>query len=213
MERYGEKPKKFTKAWFEYVWDYYKLHIIIGLIVIVAIVYTWIAITTAEKYDLYICIAGEYSISDTSKEKIKDSLKDKISDINGDGAVTIQILDYSIPQNYSDAEYAAAMQQKLDLELQAGDSFIFVVSKDNADRIAATPAMEGLFESSGKLNNKENENKYFAPADNSDFLKNAGIPFNDLYIGVRNFTYNEGNEEDVAHRANALIAAKSILGN
>ena len=28
MEKYGVKPQRFTKAWFEYVWDYYKIHII-----------------------------------------------------------------------------------------------------------------------------------------------------------------------------------------
>ena len=27
MEKYGVIPKKFTAAWFEYIWEYYKIHI------------------------------------------------------------------------------------------------------------------------------------------------------------------------------------------
>ena len=54
MEVYGEKPKRFTAKWFEYVWEYYKMHIIITLLVIVAVVYTWIAIASATKYDFYL---------------------------------------------------------------------------------------------------------------------------------------------------------------
>ena len=59
MERYGEKPKRFTREWFEYVWEYYKIHIIVTILVIAAVVYTWVSIATRPYYDLYVCFAGE----------------------------------------------------------------------------------------------------------------------------------------------------------
>lgn len=213
MERYGEKPKKFTSAWFGYVWEYYKVQIILVIIAIAAVVYTWIAIKSEPHYDLYVCIAGDKLISDEAKENLKEELKNNISDTDGDGEITIQILDYSVPDNYDDSEYSNAMKTKIDLELQAGDSFIFIVSESQAKEIEENPAVEGLFAEPSDLDGKESDNKYFAKAENSSVLKNAGIPYNDLYVGVRNFTHSEGDEEDTAQRNNALNAAKSILGN
>ena len=102
MEVYGEKPKRFTSAWFEYVWEYYKIHIIVTLLVIIAVVYTWIAISSATKYDFYLCIAGDKYITDENKEDLKEVLKDKITDINGDGEINIEILDYSTSSEIKD---------------------------------------------------------------------------------------------------------------
>ena len=213
MEVYGEKPKRFTSAWFEYVWEYYKIHIIVTLLVIIAVVYTWIAIASATKYDFYLCIAGDKYITDENKEDLKEVLKDKITDINGDGEINIEILDYSTSSEIKDIEFENAMKTKLELELQAGDSFLYIVSKKVADDLVANPAANDFFEKPENLSGKESDNKYFARAEESVVLKDAGIQYNDLYVGVREFTYSEGDEEDVAKRNNAIEVAKYILGN
>lgn len=213
MEVYGEKPKKFTSAWFEYVWEYYKMHIIVTLLVIVAVVYTWIAISSATKYDFYLCIAGDKYITDENKEKLKEAFKGQITDINGDGEVNIEIFDYSTSSEVKDIEFENAMKTKLELELQAGDSFLYIVSKNVADDLVANPAAYDFFEEPKNLSGKESDNKYFAKAEESTVLKEAGIPYNDLYVGVREFTYSEGDEEDVIKRNDAIKVAKYILGN
>ena len=213
MEVYGEKPKRFTSAWFEYVWEYYKIHIIVTLLVIVAVVYTWIAIASATKYDFYLCIAGDKLITDESKENLKEAFKEKITDINGDGEINIEILDYSISSEFKDIEFENAMKTKLELELQAGDSFLYVVSQKVADDLVANPAANDFFEEPKNLSGKESDNKYFARAEGSVVLRDAGIPYNVLYVGVREFTYDEGDEKDILKRNDAIEIAKYILGN
>ena len=213
MEVYGEKPKRFTAKWFEYVWEYYKMHIIITLLVIVAVVYTWIVIASATKYDFYLCIAGDKLITDENKENLKEALRGKINDINGDGEINIEILDYSTPSKIKDVEFEKAMNTKLELELQAGDSFLYMVSKNVADSLVANPAANDFFENPKNLSGKESDNRYFAKAEDSAVLKDSGIPYNDLYVGVREFTYYEGDEKDVLNRNNAIEVAKYILGN
>lgn len=213
MEVYGEKPKRFTPAWYEYVWEYYKMHIIITLLVVVAVIYTWTAISSATKYDFYLCVAGNKLITDENKEKLKEELKDKITDINGDGEINIEILDYSTPSEIKDIEFENAMKTKLELELQAGDSFLYILSKDVADELVANPAAKDFFEKPKNLSGKESDNKYFAKAEESEVFKNAGIDYDDLYVGVREFTYSEGDEKDILKRNNAIEVAKYILGN
>ena len=47
-------------------------------------------------------------ITDENKEKLKESLKEKITDINGDGEINIEILDYSISSEFKDIEFENA---------------------------------------------------------------------------------------------------------
>lgn len=212
MEKYGKIPDKFTRAWFEYVWEYYKIHIIVTLLVIIAIVYTWIAIATRTYYDLYVCFAGDYALSEDSRDYLTEELKKNIPDINGDDKINVYICDYTVPENFDDNDYIRAMQQKFHLELQAGDSFLFVVPESTAYELVANPSLTGHFESPLDWCGQESNNEYFIKAENSTLLRDAGILYDDLYIGVRNFTFTEGNEDDTAQRENAIKAANFILG-
>lgn len=213
MEKYGKIPDKFTAAWFEYVWEYYKIHIIVTLLVIAAVVYTWIAIATRTYYDLYVCFAGDHAISSESKEKFTETLKENATDINGDGEINVYICDYTFPEDFDDTDYIHAMNQKFHLELQAGDSFVFIVPETTASQLVVNPSLVGLFESPADWCGKESNNKFFIKIENSSALKDAGILYDDLYMGVRNFTYAEGDEDDKAQRENAIKAANFILGN
>ena len=213
MEKYGEKPKRFTAARFEYVWDYYKIHIIVGILLIIAVVYTWIAISSQTYYDLYVCFSGDYYISKESQEKLTEALKSSVSDINGDGEINIYIADYSVPKNFDDVEYISAMKTKFHLELQTGDTFVFILPPTDATTLTLDPQLVGLFDSPKSWGNKNSDNAYFAKIENSDVFQHSGILYKDLYIGVRNFRTNEGNEEDKKQRENAISAANFILGN
>lgn len=212
MERYGVKPKKFTAAWFDYVWEYYKLHIIAVVLIVAAIIYTVIAFSTRTYYDFNICFAGETLLTDESKQKLSDVLKENLKDVNGDGEINIKIDDYSIGKNTQDGEYIAAMQTRLYLELQAGEAYIFVLSEDNAWRLKNDSATEGLFDDASNWaeNGKEGE---YVKIEESKILNDAGILYENSYIAVRNFIYDEGNDEDQIQRENAIDAANVILAN
>lgn len=213
MEVYGEKPKKFTAAWFSYVWEYYKIHIIVCILIVAAVIYTVIALNSVTGYDLYVCISGNNTISKESQEKLSEALKASVSDINGDGEINIKIFDYSVPDNYDDIEYTNSMNQKFHLELQAGDSFLYIVPKESADRLVNNSTVTGAFEDPKSWSGRESDNIYFAKAYNSEVFKNAGIVYDNFYIGVRNTNSYHDSDEDKAQRKNAVSAANFILGN
>ena len=52
MEKYGTVPKRFTKAWWEYFWEYYKLHVIVSVVVISMIGISAHQLLTNPKYDV-----------------------------------------------------------------------------------------------------------------------------------------------------------------
>lgn len=208
MERYGEKPKKFTAKWYGYIWEYYKIHIIVFLAIIAAVIYTWVAIASRTYYDLYICFAGDEMITQESKEKLKGELKEYIKDVNGDGEININILDYTISDSFDDIEYVSAMESKLYLELQAGDSYLYIMPEEKAAQLTNDSMLEGLFDESWQESGK---NECFSKIEGSGVFAESGIVYNDLRIGIKNFTVRQGDEEDMAQRQNAIDAAKHIL--
>ena len=212
MEKYGVKPKKFTAAWFDYVWEYYKLHIIAVVLIVVAVIYTVVAISTRTYYDFNICFAGDVLMTEESKQKLSDLLKESLQDVNGDGEINIKIDDYSVGKNMQDGEYMAAMQAKFYLELQAGEAYIFVLSEDNAWKLKNDSAIEGLFDDASNWAKDEKKGDY-VKIEESKILKDAGIIYENSYIAIRNFIQNEGNEEDQLQRKNAIDAANVILAN
>ncbi len=210
MEKYGEIPKKFTAKWFEYIWDYYKWHIIVTLAVIAAAAYTWHSIATRTFYDLTVCFAGDNLISEQADERLCDMLSEVIDDINGDGEKNVKIIQ-NIIGNTDDYEIAMAVEQKFQLELLAGDSYLYIISKERADSLVNNSSAEGLFEETEGWCGRSGENEFFIAVEESEALKNAGVIYNGLYAGVRNFVAGRDDETEQGFRSNALLAAQAIL--
>lgn len=208
METYGKKPEKFTREWFEYVWEYYKIHIIVAILLIAAVVYTWVSIATRPYYDLYVCFAGETLLEDNTKEMLSRELKNYAEDVNGDGKVQVKILDYSVPDSFDDQQYAQAMDTKLYLEFQAGDAYVFVMPKKKADVIANDAAVDGVFSESSVWSGNAEDNNIFAVAGDDGVLGKCGM--SGFYIGVRN-DMSKNDKAKIQHD-NAESAAKAMLG-
>ena len=58
MEKYGEIPKRFTKKWWEYFWDYYKIHTIATIAIVVAVASTISQCVNKIDYDLSLVTTG-----------------------------------------------------------------------------------------------------------------------------------------------------------
>ena len=211
MEKYGVKPQRFTKAWFEYVWDYYKIHIIVGLVLLAAIIYTVIAINSKKEYDLTVAFATNQQVTDEAKEKLTGELKEIAKDIDGDGEINVAIFDYPYISDYDDIEYKRALEEKFHLDLQAGETFLYVISKDVLDDLKYRSEIEGLFATPSEWAENAESDGDFAAVLDSMILNSSGITEDNLYIGVRNFRYSEKPEKDGAKRDNAIFAAKEIL--
>lgn len=211
MEKYGVKPERFTKAWFEYVWDYYKIHIIVGLVLLAAIIYTVIAINSKKEYDLTVVFATNQQVTDEAKKSLTGELKKIAKDINGDGEINVAIFDYPYISDYDDIEYKRALEEKFHLDLQAGETFLYVISKDVLDDLKYRSEIKGLFTTPSEwVENAESDGEFVATLD-SEILKNSGIIEDDLYVGLRNFRYSESEEKDGPKRLNAKRAAIAIV--
>lgn len=63
-EKYGTIPKRFTKDWWSYFWDYYKVHTLVTVGIIAAIIITIIQVRSTPKYDLYVTYVGDMYLTD-----------------------------------------------------------------------------------------------------------------------------------------------------
>ena len=66
MEKYGTIPPKFTKEWWEYFWDYYKVHTICTVAAIVIIVSTIVQCANSPEYEVEFRLFGQNKFSWTS---------------------------------------------------------------------------------------------------------------------------------------------------
>ena len=76
MEKYGEIPKRFTKEWWSYFWDYYKWHVIGGAVVLAMIIITAVQLMSKVAYDEIVTYIGEASYSDSAVEDIAERMSE-----------------------------------------------------------------------------------------------------------------------------------------
>lgn len=179
MEVYGTKPKRFTKEWWEYFWDYYKIHTIATAIIII-----FIGITISEcahriNYDLQIDYISENQISDKAVNALTSLIEENIDDIteNGKPEAYVTYLDMG---EHGDPQYTQAMFAKYSVEMGYTESFVFLVSKKYADQLSE----EGIFEEASTWTSIPSYNGYCVSLEDCEILKEIGIDTSDLYVGV-----------------------------
>ncbi len=125
-EKYGTVPPKFTKAWWGYFWDYYKIHTIVIAFLIIAVVTTAVQCATKEKFDLTMTYAGKLSYDTEATEKVEALCEPFIEDVdaNGEKNIFFQVMTISGEKGFEEYDYA--LTTKLQLEYQLENSFIFM---------------------------------------------------------------------------------------
>ncbi len=203
MEYYGPKPKKFTKEWWPYFWDYYKWHTIAVAAAVIAIVSTVVQVANQDRYDGSFVCAGDVAFPMEYADKFESYIEEAVDDIdsNGEKAVLFEQLTFS--ENDVDAQYSAAMRMKFDLKLQTNESFAFIMDKNLAEKTLASPDTEGCFATTDEwLTEKvSEENIYYSDGKpyaikltNSAILKNMGFKGDDFYAVLR-YNYDKSDEE------------------
>ena len=175
MEVYGTKPKRFTKEWWEYFWDYYKIHTIATAIIII---FTGITISECAhriNYDLQIDYISENQISDEAVNALTILIEENIDDIteNGKPEAYVTYLDMG---EHGDPQYAQAMFSKFAVEMGYTESFVFLVSKKYADQLSE----EGIFEEASNWTSIPSYNGYCMSLENCEILEEIGIDTSDL---------------------------------
>ena len=218
-EKYGTIPPKFTVAWFDYVWTYYKWHIIIPLAVILFTLVTMYQCTHRPQYDAELIYAGHVVFSDDQTDEIPLGLARYVDDVNGDGEQTVffQQINFSDEPGTEEMDYN--MQMKLDLQFQRGETFLFMYDKYETDIMIARESAELIYlpvtewadtmPDADKLYSKDGV-PYAVSLANNHKIKDIGINTDDIYLTLR-INYSDG--EDIALKydnakklANALIS-------
>lgn len=116
---------KKTVYWFKNYFYYYKIRVIIALIVI-AIALLAIFGVKNENYDykIYLCL------SENTSSELLHSVQNAASlyakDINGDGKANVQVIDLSYSVTSADTQNAQSKAVLLAGEMQAGGNYVFI---------------------------------------------------------------------------------------
>lgn len=210
-EKYGEKPRRFSAKWFEYIWNYYKWYIAAVIAAALFAVITLHEIKSTPGYDVTLTIAGDYLYSDSDVEKIKSIINSAGEDVNGDGSITSDV--YQMVY-VGDSTVDTAYDTKLALSLQESDMLLYLMDKERFDRIIEqsfgdelfTPIEEwygggadggDLYYSDGKA--------YGVKVLSGSVFKENGLTEGDLYIAVRK-NYRSSEKTQKLYKACKRIA-------
>lgn len=151
MEVYGVKPKKFTKAWWGYFWEYYKWHTIGLLFASILIINTVAQCVTQVKYDLQIDFITEHGIIPEQEEMLVELIEENIEDATGNGEIDAFVL--SLNMTEGDPQMVQALSTKLFVELGYSESYVFIMSKKYADMISEHEIFENTDTWAGDMAN------------------------------------------------------------
>ncbi len=218
MEKYGTIPPKFTKEWWSYFWEYYKIHTISAIAALLLVGMTVYQCETQTKYDLSISYIGTTPISEESEEKLKEQIAPSIDEITGNKNIDIFLMTYGIDMGSTDntsAEYAYALNVKFMAELQSGTTDIYIMSKSNAEKNSGyTDCFIDITTLSGSddVVRDETGKAVAVSLKDSRILKNSGIDSSDMYLMVRDlFEKNKDSKEYILNHENSLKAATLLL--
>ena len=225
MEKYGTVPKRFTKLWWEYFWDYYKWHTISVAFVSILILVTAVQCATQVKYDMTITVAGDKYLSEDIQSQLSGELGEVIEDCdeNGERNVFLQMLDFSDNSMNQDPQYMMAMSTKLMIEFTAGETFLFVLSEDIMNQYLNQDGAENLFipvsewtdeELSDELLKKSGGVAYGVNLKDSGYFKEKNVDMTDMYLVLCTFRADskKGAEQEIqlenSKKAAAFLAKR-----
>ncbi len=121
-------PKeKLQNIWFHYKW------LIIGTVfaaIVLAVMITQCA--TKPKYDLEVIFYTYEAASDKNLQKLGDYLEQYCEDIDGDGKVSIQVINCSVNKDSSDVQYQSTIQQKFNALLSADPKALLIICDEKS---------------------------------------------------------------------------------
>lgn len=217
-ERYGVIPKKFTREWFDYVWTYYKWHIIIPIGVVIFAAVTLYQCTHRVQYDCNIYYAGEKVFTEKQVQGIESAMAEHIDDINDDGERLFDFQQINFNNEKGTEEMDYNLQMKLDLQLQTRSSHLYLFDKTEVDLMLARESVDLVYEPvDGWAMAMPSEDKlytvdgtaYAVYVGGCERMKALGINTDDLYLVL--CRHNDGKASD-AEYANYVKLANYLIG-
>lgn len=226
MEKYGEIPKRFTKKWWEYFWDYYKIHTIATVIAVVAVASTVSQCVNKINYDLSLVTVGLPLLNTEKDVALCAEFAEFADDIDQKDGTNAFITQIPIGVEGQDPEYEMTLMQNFMIELGFGEGYIYFFSAESADSYlnrddvadsfmpVAEWGVDGI-DMTDKAKFKLYMGEPFAMSmEGNSLLESAGIDTSDCYMMMRYPRYNEKDDDMALKRfENARKAAWEIIAN
>ena len=218
-EKYGEIPKLFTKKWWEYFWDYYKVHTIVVLFVLMMAGVTIYQAATAPDYDFNVAYAGAYNLVDENAELLRQKMSEYVTDSDGDGKDGVAFNRISFVEGMEDPQVEYASITRMQLEVTDENTVLYIFDDTKASYYIGIPEMDGVFLETGEwLDSEISEDRlymsdgkaYAVSLKGSKLLEECGINSDNLYVAVRNYVEEPDGQlkekiADAKNIANAIV--------
>lgn len=122
-------------------WYYYKMHTIIGAVIALALIIGCAQCAARVEPDYKILLAVDDTVTDEIIEAISGHFEQYGEDINGDGQVSIDVIDAST--GYS-TDTVAAQSTKLMTELQMGETILIITDRHYYDKLTEFEMFESV---------------------------------------------------------------------
>jgi hypothetical protein len=210
MEVYGEKPKRFTGAWWDYVWMYYKWHILGTAFAIFMVVTTITQCANRTEYDLKLTVVTENEVVFTQTDIMTEYAQKIIDDATGNGINEVLVTPINVGSE-SDAEYQSAQMTKLTVEMAVPESYVFIMNRHIADMAIENEILE---ETSNWAGDSESDG-YVISLKGNERIREFGLnpDGEELFIGVVPvFEKNIEKELEIRRHENGVKLARNLVG-
>ena len=217
-EKYGTIPKRFTKEWFDYVWTYYKWHIIAPVMVFIFVGYTVYQCANRIPYDANLIYAGYKVFTDNQTKEISSGLSQYANDINGDGDTLVSFRQINFSDSAGMEEMNYNMQMKLDLQLQTSEAYVYIFDERQTELMLGREKEDLIYLPVEKWADKMpsddmlytvNGVAYGVSLRDNEKIKALGINSSDLYMIVKQNYSDE--EEEILRFENAKKIAAALI--
>ena len=210
MEVYGEKPKRFTPEWWDYIWYYYKWHFIVTVVAIFMLVTSLTQCANQPRYDLKVTVASENEVVMTQTDIMKEYTKGVIEDITGNGEKEVGITALYTGTK-GGAEAHSAQMTKLTVELSVPESYVFIMNRSVADMAIRNEILEKTERWAGDAES----DGYVVSLKGSEQLRAFGLDPDreELYVGVGILLDHKKDDElEKGRYENGVKLARSLVG-
>ena len=220
MAEMFEKPKKFSGEWFRYVWDYYKVHILVAVAVIALIAVTVVEVLNTVHYDVNINYIASDVLSFDVSDKLANKAAEQIEDGNGDGEKHVSVTQLNFTDEaMQNANQIMALENKLMTVFASEDEMMFLFDEAMLKDVLDMSATEGVFvpvskwadgDLSEELLYEYGDGIYAVNLKNSAILKEMGIDASGMFVAVR-MNYKPEDEKLQKSFENCVALANSLI--
>lgn len=212
MEKKFYKEYKITqwKFWQNF-WEYYKVHMLFAAMIIFMVVIGVRSCANRVDNDLSITYFGENAM--LTPAKLEMHLEKWSEDIDGDGQVTINILNQPFGTG-ENAETITALLSRIDAELVAGDPFILMTDGQFINRFVNMHALQPLDEIIDGIEIPEEYVKRDADTNAIVAIDLTELPVGDvvgitsgtkIYMGMKVLPYSKMDDENYMALHNQVV--------